>query len=405
MPKYAYRALTATGRLTTGSVDEATRDSALHRLKSENLTPVAINELEDRATRARTASSTGRAKVSSKDLAGFTRQLSSLLEAGMTVDRALAMCTRLSHNRKLQQALDLTREAVLGGAPLSDALAVSGGLNDTRLVGMVRAAEAGGFLPLALGLLADTLEDEAEMSAFIKASLAYPMVVALLACVSCLVLAVVIVPRFELMLKPLGKDLPPLTAAVVGVSRFVIRRWYLLIAAGLALPIVGGALTSSDAGKTALDRLKLRLPLFGGVNLAVCTARILRTWSVMLKGGVPMLDALALARGAGGNRYLAERLAELCASVATGESLSSMLSRTSVLPPSVAEFVAIGEESGNLPAMLERVAKVYEQEAKTKLKTLLSLLEPLTVIALAGLVLVVVMALILPTLQLNRAIM
>ena len=397
MPRFDYAGYDSTGRKVTGTVEGSSRRAALEQLRSDGIFPGTLSEEDPR--RSGSLFFALRERVGSAELAVAARQLATLLGAGLPLDETLAtVATQLEHPR-LAGTLSQVREAVLQGAALHAALGQHPRLFPPLFIGMVEVGESSGTLDQALARLADFLEDQARLQSRITAALTYPLLMALVGSAVLFFLIVFVVPKITRIVEDLGQALPLPTLLLIQGSALFERYWWLL----LLLALLGGWLLRrhlrTPAGRRQWDLWLLRAPLFGRLNQMIATARLTRTLATLLKSGMPLLRALEVTAGLLTNSALRRALQETATSVREGEGLAEPLRRSGVFPPMLTQMAAIGEKSGELEAMLLRVAESYEHQSDLRIAGLLALLEPMMILLMGGVVGFIVLAILLPIFQ------
>ena len=413
MPTFTYAAIDgATGREKSGVLNSSGEEAAIADLKARGCYPTALEEVPAtgaaKADPARPAGLRGvpaggqirffgRA-VRGNDLVVFTRQLAALVGAGMPVVRGLDLLARQERNPVWQAVLVSLADGIRSGGTISDGLTRHPKIFDRQYVGMIKAAESGGMLAIILERLARHLEKSAQIKARVRSAMTYPMVIMIVAVSIVVALLAFVVPKFERIFSEVlkGAPLPALTQGVLASSRFVQGHWLMLLGS-LVLAGAGGHWLQARGDRArALDRLLIRLPLLGGLLLKTAVARFSRTLGTMLVSGVPILQALQLTREAAGNRAVAEEIEAIYRRVREGENLARPLAESGVFPPVVAGMVEVGEETGTLPAMLGRLADMYDDEVDNAVASLTSLIEPVMIVLMAVVVGTIVIALFLP---------
>lgn len=383
--RYRFRAARADGGLTSGTVEAATEAHAVSVLVDRGLHPIRLEPAGPADARRRAARR--------RDLAIVFRAVSSLVESGVPVERALASAEPIARGR-LGGALADARRLLHEGRTLAQALDAAGGVVPAVIVGMIRAGEHGGRLAATLADVADHLEQEAELAARVKQALAYPMLVAAAGMASVVVIGTVVVPRFAAVLADLGQTLPPATRLLLGVSA-VLSRYGVLLALGCIAAVAGIASWRRTArGRIASDTILLALPVAGPVRHAVATARAARSLGLLLDAGMPLLPALETASRAAGDAAVAGRILAARERVAEGQPLAASLERARALTPTAHQLIAVGEGTGRLGAMASRAGGLAAQEAERGLRTAVGLIEPLLIVLFGGLVAFVAMALL-----------
>lgn len=395
-------ALDARGVEKTGSLDAADTKQALIALRGQGLIPVEITAEKPERGPDSFFGKTGRfgfrPSIRARELAAFTRQLATLLRAGMPLLRGLEVLTRQEHNAALRRVIENLGEGIRAGGTLSEAMARHPRVFDRLYLNMIKAGEAGGVLDTVLDRLARFQEKSLQLRGKIVAALVYPFIVLTVAVLILMGLLVLVVPKFKQIFADLlkGAPLPPLTQLVLNVSE-VVRHHFLVtlgivIASGIALRI----LRRTPAGARMFDLLTIKLPLFGPLLLKAVVARFGRTLGTLLSSGVPILPALLITRDTCGNTWVAGAISTVHERVKEGASVARPLEDTGVFPPMVTSMIDVGEHTGNLPEMLGKTADIYEDEVDNAVAGLSSLIEPILILFLAVVVGTIVIALFLP---------
>jgi len=382
VPRYRFKAVRPDGEMEEGEREAADEGALVAALQGEGLIPLemrAAGGLRDLFRR-------GGPTVSAGQVTHITRELATLLEAGLPLDRALEVLIGLADDEAVARLLGAVQERVRAGAAFSQALEEQGRIFSRLYVNMVRAGEAGGSLDDALASLADYLERADRLRDDIRSALTYPLILLVVAGLSVAVLLMFVVPQFTQLFDDMGAALPTSTRIVIGAGD-LLRDWWWALLAGAALAAAGvqRALQRPEV-RLAWDRRVLRLPLFGDLLWRMETARFCHTLATLLRNGMPLLGALGLAREVMGNRYLVQALEATGAEVRHGKGLAAPLSERRVLPKLALQMIQVGEESGQLDAMLAKVAAIFEAETRSAVQRLLTLLEPVLIIGLGLLV-------------------
>lgn len=402
MPVFAYRGLTSTGRTVQGVVDADSAKSARVRLRRDGIFPTEVAEERAAAPGGATGFSLRRGpRMSPADLALVSRQLSTLLGAGVPVVEALAAVGEQSDRPVVTQVLSHVRDQVTQGTPLADALAGYPAIFPELYVGMVRAGEAAGALDLVLERLATYTEAQTRLNAKLRNALAYPILMTVVSTGIVGFLLGFVVPRVTRIFADQKQTLPFLTRLLLGISDAIASAWWLI-----ALVIAGGvawllAARKRPAWRLWADRKLLTMPLLGPILTRIAVARFARTLATLLGNGIPLLSALEVASGVAGNRALSQAIDEARSAIREGQSIAAPLRQSGLIPPLVTHMIAVGERSGELEAMLGKVADGYEQEVESTLGTLTAILEPVTIVVMGGIVLFIVLAILLPIFEIN----
>jgi len=386
MPLYRYKAVTSAGELATGEIDAASEAATVERLRDQGLMPmhvgVASGALVAKAAKPRRRLFESKS-VTRDQVIGITRELATLLNAGLPLDRALEMLIGLALSPPAAALLQGVRDDVRGGKALSQALDARREVFSRFYVNIVRAGEAGGALGVVLARLAETMERNKELRESVKSALIYPTILIGVAAVSVVVLLIFVVPQFEQTFSQAGKALPLPTAVVVALGGF-FRRWWWAVALGIAaaLWLFRGTL-KRPAVRRRWDARVLRLPLVGDLVTKVEVARFARTLATLLRNGVTLLAGLAIVRDTMGNGVLAGALDGVVARLREGKGFGRPLAETGLYPRLASQLILVGEESGRLEEMLGRVADIYDREVQLAIKRFLAILEPALILTLA----------------------
>ena len=421
MPKFNYVALDPRGKEITGVLESESSTGAVSRIREMGYFPTNVTEADKvpaKKTRkgvpapmaggAKPAAKKGfgsieikflsSGKVKRKVLTAFTRQLATLIDAGLPLLRGLDVLRKQEKNPTLKRTLQQLADSVEAGSTFSEALAQHPKVFDRLYVNMVRAGEAGGVLDVTLGRLADFQEKAQRIKNKVVSAMVYPTVVICVALSILTFLMLVIVPKFQDIFNDLleGKSLPTLTLFVLGISN-IVKNQFLLVACVLAgLVIAIKLLGKTVKGRYYLDLSKLNAPIFGQLVRKASIGRFTRTLGTLIASGVPILQALNIVRETSGNSVIAKAVARVHDSVKEGERIVEPLEASKVFPPMVVSMVDVGEETGALPDMLMKIADVYDDEVDNAVAALTSLLEPIMIVFLAVIVGTIVIAMFLP---------
>jgi general secretion pathway protein F len=395
MPLYSYKAVKPDGEAVEGD-KEAPDEAALVRLlQAEGLIPIQTRPAGGLRVQI---GSKRRRTMSQKDIGVMTRELATLLEAGLTLDRSLQILVDLTSEEHLVRVLADLQQRVRGGSTFSAALEQQGGQFPRLYVNMVRAGEASGALDQVLARLAEYLERTAELRETITSALVYPAILLVVAGLSVIMLLVFVVPQFTVLFEDMGAALPLPTRIVVGAGDLFRNYWWAMLA-GIALVAVAieHRLKRPEV-RERFDRRLLATPLFGDLVWKLETARFCHTLATLLKNGLPLLSALTLAKEVVANHKIAGLLGEAAEDLKHGRGLAEPLSRREVLPQLAMQMIRVGEESGALDSMLAKVAEIYDRETRSSVRRMLTLLEPVLIIGLgvvvAGIIISILMAIL-----------
>ena len=417
MPTFHYIALDQNGQESAGVIDAATESEAISSLRQQQLYPTTVvqegkGDVSAIKRRARSgpkvgkgkesAKASGAAKVKSKTLMIFTRQLATLIDSGLPLLRGLTVLARQEPMPIMKRTITTLADSVQTGSTFSESLQQFPRIFNKLYVNMVKAGELGGVLEIVLNRLAEYQEKAQKLKNKVVAAMVYPIIVMFIAVAIMIFLMLVIVPKFERIFEDMlgSKDkLPEITKIVIGFSRFIgTNIWQLVI--GVAVIFVSWKIFSSTAkGRVIIDKVKLKMPLFGDVQSKTAISRFTRTLGTLVTSGVPILQALNITRETAGNVVVSGAITKIHDAVKEGESMVGPLESSGVFPPMVISMVDVGEETGQLPEMLLKVADVYEDEVDNSVSALTSMLEPLMIVLLAVVVGTIVLALFLPLIK------
>jgi general secretion pathway protein F len=402
MPVFAYRGLAANGRSVAGVVDADSVRTARGKLRERGIFPTELEEEEAAPKRSLSDyfPSFGR-RIPPPELSLLTRQLSSLLGAGVQLVDALAALADQSTRPVSKRLLSQIRERVREGTSLGDAIAAHPDTFSDLYVGMVRAGEAAGALETVLNRIADFSENQAEFKAKVTHALTYPVIMVCVGGAIMFFLMSYVVPQVATIFQQSNAALPLPTVILIAVSNFISGYWLLLLMIVGSIAGISYGL-STRRGRRLYDTWLLRLPYIGGTVIRVLCARFSRTLATMLQSGVQLLPALASVKHVVTNGMMADAVEESRTSIREGHGMTHPLAQSGLFPPLLIEMIRVGERSGELESMLERVADTYEREVERSLNQLTTLLEPLMTLAMAGIILFMMLAILLPIFQLNQ---
>ena len=412
MPNFHYIALDQNGQETAGNIDAASEADAINQLRSSGLFPtsVAAEGAGNAAAIKKRAKATNKgktkvvrvganARVKSKSLMIFTRQLATLIDSGLPLLRGLTVLGRQEPVPVMKATINTLAENVQTGITFSESLQQYPRIFNKLYVNMVKAGELGGVLELVLNRLAEYQEKAQKLKNKVVAAMVYPIIVMCIAAAIMVFLMLVIVPRFESIFEDMlgsKEKLPELTKWVIGFSRFMWEYIVHIVSTVVVIFLSWRALAATKGGRTWIDGMKLKMPLFGDVQRKTAISRFTRTLGTLVTSGVPILQALNITRDTAGNTVISNAITKVHDAVKEGESMVGPLESSGVFPPMVISMVDVGEETGQLPEMLLKIADVYEDEVDNSVSALTSMLEPLMIVMLAVVVGVIVMALFLP---------
>lgn len=404
MPVFAYRAADRSGRTVDGLMEAYDPQAVVERLHRERYFPLRVDPVSATGgLAALRAAWAAPPRVAARDLVAFTQQLSTLVDAGLPLERGLTILGELATSRRLREVVQDVARGVRAGSTLADALGRHHPRPFSRLyINTVRAGEKGGVLDVSLRRLAEHLEAMRELREAVTSALLYPALLAAVGAGAVVFLLTFVLPRFAAIFADLGQALPWPTRLLLAVSHAAVVYWWVAALAALAAALTWQILARSEPARLAVDRRLLRLPLLGGVLRRVEVGRLSRTLGTLLSAGVPLLAALGVARETAGNRVVAAALAAVQDGAKRGDGVARPMAESGEFPPLVVHMVRVGEETGRLEEMLSRVAATYEAEIRVAVRRFVALLEPAIILVLGVVVLAIVLAILMAILAVNE---
>jgi type IV pilus assembly protein PilC len=384
---FNYSVRDRSGALVSGTLEAESQAAVARRLKSMGYAPVSITEANNGLSKEiKIPGFSGGKKIKLKDLAIFARQFATMINAGLSLLRALTILTEQTDNKKLAEILGEVRNDVQSGNSLSGAMGKHPRVFPPLMINMAKAGEIGGFLDAVLLQVATNFESEVKLRGKIKSAMTYPMVVLFIAILAVLGMLLFIVPTFAKMFKSLGASLPAPTQMLVTASHILKVGFPVFIVLGIAGFVVWGKVKHTEQVRNVVDPMKLKLPVFGSLFQKVAISRFSRNLGTMLRSGVPILQSLDVVADTTGNMVLARATRDIQDSVRQGESVTAPLRAHPVFPPMVAQMMAVGEDTGALDQMLEKISDFYDQEVEATTEALTSLIEPIMIAVLGGII-------------------
>ena len=403
MAFFQYRAADQGGKIVEGVMEAEAEFGVVARLHEMGCIPLRIATPGDRAV----AVSRGRPplfsrrRISQQQLLQFTQELGTLLAAGLPLDRSLSILGNLIEGEEVSKVMRTLLEAVRAGKSLAASMAEHPDVFPKLYVNMIRAGEAGGILESVLRYLAEYLERSQALKEDLKSALIYPVILASAAGLSLIILFVYVIPRFALIFKDIGPAVPLITKIVIEFSHALTEYGWMILLLIIVASFGAAFYLRNPEGRAELDRFCLRVWLLGDLVRKFETARFARTLSALLKGGVPLLEALGTVQGVMGNRLMARAINQVQVRVREGKGMARPLGESGFFPPLALNMIAVGEETGKLEVMLAEVAEHYDQEVKRTTKRLTSLLEPALILGMGLIIGVVVVSMLLAIFSIN----
>jgi general secretion pathway protein F len=404
LPIFEYRGIDTAGKDVRGIIDADSARLARTKLKKSGVFPTEVHETmaERRGGKPDLSLAHLTKRVRIQDVAVMTRQLATLIGAGLPMVPALTSLSNQIENPNLKKIVGQIRERVKEGSSLSDALRDFPRVFSALYANMVTAGESSGALDIVLLRLADFTENQVKLRNRVTAALIYPILMVVLASAAVVFLMVRVVPKILELFQDWGRALPLPTVILLDITNFLkIYGWVVLIV------LVGAFLVSlfyfkSERGRLLFDRLILRVPIFGRLSRIIATTRFSRTLGTLLASGIPLLRAMNIVKNIVNNRVIADAIEDSQESIVEGQSIAAPLARSGVFPPMVTDMIAVGENSGQLEHMLLKVSDAYDNQIETTVSGLTSILEPLLIVIMGGIVLFIVLAVLLPIFEMNQ---
>ena len=408
MPEYTYEALDKGGKQVRGVIDASSEEVIVEKLRNMGYYPLNVVINKSKAGQVDVLALPGLRiifhRVKLKHVMTFTRQLATLIDAGLPILRSLHILQEQVESAIFKEKIRQISKDIESGGTLSEALAKHPKVFDGLYVNMVRAGEMGGVLEAVLNKIAEFLEKRQAIIGKVRSAMMYPLVVMILAIAIVSFILLVIIPKFKDIFDQLGAELPFLTQVLIDLSYLLAHQTIWVIIALVVVWQVFKKINSTKEGKYFFDRLKLKLPVFGDLFRKTAIVRFASTLSTLITSGVPILQALDIVRETSGNEVVTRAMDTVYASVKDGETIHEPLSKCKVFPPLVVHMVAVGEETGAIDQMLTKVAEAYEREVDDTVNALTSILEPVLIVFLGAIVGVIVVALYLPLFSLPKVI-
>jgi type IV pilus assembly protein PilC len=400
MAEFQYLAKDDKGLIQKGSIEAGSRDIAVQTLIKRGLTPQTVQIIK-KSKNSMDIKLPGGDRVKPKSIVVFTRQFSTMISAGVPMLRALTTLEEQTDSKGLKKALKKITSDVEAGTSLSDALEKHPKVFSNVYVNMVRAGETGGILDQIMMRLANQVEKDSEIRGKFKSAMIYPLVVSLVAIGAVGFLMVGVVPKLASILEGAGGQLPIQTKIILAMSKFISHQWYIILIATFLAIFAFKKFTSKPAGKYKFDKFMLKIPIFGNIIMKVNVARFARTFSSLLSAGVTVIDALDVTSKALTNTVVQKGLSDSIKSIKDGSNISDALAKSQVLPAIIIQMTAVGEETGKLGEVLDKVAEFYEEEVNQITNSLASIIEPILIVGLGGIVGFIVLSVLGPILSIQ----
>lgn len=404
MPVFQYKAASIDGEVFNGTLSGASREQVVAQLQAQGQIPIQVIESTQPVSRSRRRSPIRRRsrRITDQHISNATRELATLLRAGLPLDRALSILASLSEGERMKQLLEEIREQVKGGATLADAMEAQEGVFSRFYLNLLRAGEAGGALEVVLERLAEHMEQTREVQDTVLSALIYPAILIFVAVISIFILLGYVVPQFTELFEGVGQVLPLPTRITIATGEFLQNfGWVIVLLAAAAAWRVRQQL-SQPKGRYQWHARFLKLPLAGSIITKIEVTRFARTLGMLLHNGVPLLKALSIVKDTVDNRVIADGLERVASSLKEGQSLAAPLAEVAHFPAFAVHMIRVGEESGRLEDILQQVAQVYERETQTTIKRALALLEPVLILVLGMVIAGVIISILMAILGINE---
>jgi type IV pilus assembly protein PilC len=402
MAMFRWQGISARGEVLTGEMEAPTRDAVLVRLRSQRIQPLPAKVKEKNKGLNREINIPGFGdSIKPRDIVIFTRQLATMIDAGLPIVQCLDVLGTQSPNKKLRAVIRQVKDEVEAGSTFTDALRKHPKLFDDLYVNMVAAGEVAGILDTILHRLAGYTEKAMKLKSKIKGAMIYPATIVTVAVGVTAILLVFVIPVFAELFSSFGKALPAPTQFTINLSNFTVAYFKYIVGVVIALGVVCRQLYRTEGGRLSFDHLFLQLPVFGDLVRKSAVARFTRTLSTLVSSGVPILDALAITARTAGNKVVERAVLATRISISEGRTIAEPLTQSKVFPPMVCQMIAVGEATGALDSMLQKIADFYEDEVDNAVANLTALMEPVVILFLGVVIGGLVISMYLPIFKLG----
>lgn len=399
MPEFIYKASDRTGKVFEGSLDAGDESDVIGKLRNMGYIPIRIGTSSGRKRLSSSLSlkltiPTPFSKVSNKDLLSFTQELSTLIKAGLTLDRSLSIISEITENEHLKTVTQELLKDVRGGKSFSEALANHSGVFNRLYVNMVKAGEAGGVMDVVLERLVDFLERSQELKETVKNAMIYPVVLISVMGIVVSLMLIFVVPKFVSIFDMMGQEIPLPTQILLSFSMIIKNYWWLILGLSLACYYWFKRYTNTEKGRLNWDSTKLKIAMIKNLILKIEVARFSRTLGTLINSGVPLLQALAIVKEVIGNVVISNSIITIQKAVKEGKGISLPMRSTGIFPSLAMHMIRVGEETGSMEEMLMRVADTYDREVQNTVKRFIALLEPALILVMSLLVGFIVLSIV-----------
>ena len=382
MSSFSYKALTPDGKVVEGTLQGLDDHSVISKLRDQGYLPIRVSGSQPGSLLKRNLSLPTARKVSGRELLAFTQELGTLVKAGLPLDRSLSILTDLTDSQHFREVIRDVLDEVRGGKSLADSLARHPRVFPRIYVNMVRAGEAGGVLQNILERLAEYLESAQDLKNYFISSLIYPALLALVGTASITVLVLFVIPQFAVIFENAGSPVPLAMRILLALSDFLRAWWWFLLLCAASFVIAARRYLATEQGRLNWDRNVLRLPLIGSLVHKMEVARFSRTLGTLLRSSVPLLNAMTIVKEIVYNQAIASTMDSIKSGIKKGEGISAPIREANVFPRFAVHLVAVGEETGNLDAMMLQIADTYDKDVRNSLKRLIAFFEPAMILVM-----------------------
>lgn len=402
MDTYYYEATTRDGKIVTGTLEVANERFAVDRIQDMGYFPIKVNKAVEREGALSRFLSSIQNRITDKDIMTFTYQLSVLLEAGFPLERSLSILSELAGKKKLAELIKDILLQVRSGKSFSDSLSRYPSNFPLFYVNMIKAGEAGGFLEDVISRMAVYLETSHGIKEDVRSALIYPLVLGIFGGVAVIVLLTYVVPMFTQIFTDMGEALPLPTVILLAISNLLIKYWWAMLVGLVLIFFSIKRYMKSEKGRSAWDKFKFKIPVFGQLFREASVSRFARTLGTLLSSGVPILNAFQIVKGTLGSERIAEIISSVRESVRKGRGISEPLKNSDIFPPIAVHMITVGEETGKLDEMLIKIADRFDIEVRTTVKRLLSLLEPVLILLMGAVIGFIVVSMLIAIFSINE---
>ncbi len=403
MPVFTYHATDRFGKLIKGKIEAVGKQQVIATLQKQKFLPIQIEKEGGFLRNINNISfSNPFREANYKDLSIFAQQLSTLLKAGITLDKSLYILNDLTEKQSFRDVIESVRKNVHSGSTLADALSKYPKIFSKLFISMIKVGETGGVLGMVVERLSDFLEKTQNLKDNVQSAMVYPILLVFIGGSAVIILMVFVIPRFTMIFLDMGREIPTPTAILMSLSSFLTHYWWLIIFLLVCFCFMVRSYVQTPEGRFKWDSLKLEIPLIGSLIRKIEVSRFCRTLGTLIKSGVPILQGLLIIKEVVNNEVISRSMANIHSGVKTGKGVTAPLRESNALPPLAIHMISIGEETGNLEEMLFKVADIYDNEIEISIKKIISLIEPIMILFMASIVGFIVISLLMAIFSINE---